>query len=159
MKAHLALDTPLGPLHLVAENGALIGAWFDGQKHFPEHSDWQTAKAQPVLTEAAQQLTEFFQGKRQHFTLPLAPKGTAFQQQVWQGLRQIPFGQTCSYGELAKRLGKPSAVRAVAAANGRNPLSVIVPCHRVIGANGQLTGYAGGLARKAWLLDLENKGI
>lgn len=158
MKAHLSLDTPLGALHLVAEEGALIGAWFDGQKHFPAADDWQNAGQEPLLEEAASQLGAFFTGRLTHFNLPLAPRGTDFQRLVWQALQQIPFGQTCSYGELARELGKPSAVRAVAAANGRNPLSVIVPCHRVVGSNGALTGYAGGLERKAWLLALEQKG-
>lgn len=147
--------TPLGPLLLAADGEALAGAWFAGQKHFPDTQHWRQDDCQGVLKLAAEQLNEYFAGTRQQFSLPLAPAGTAFQQQVWQALRTIAYGQTLSYGQLAQAIGRPSAVRAVAAANGRNPLSVIVPCHRVIGANGQLTGYAGGLERKQALLHLE----
>lgn len=114
-------------------------------------------KAPNVITaQAVNQLTEYFAGQRRTFDLPLAAKGTTFQQHVWQLLRDIPYGQTASYSDIAQRLGKPKAVRAVGAANGRNPISIIVPCHRVIGADGSLTGYAGGLARKSQLLNLEN---
>ncbi len=109
----------------------------------------------PLLQQAAAQLAEYFAGERQTFDLPLAAAGTVFQQQVWQQLRQIPFGQTQSYGELAQQLGNKNAMRAVGAANGRNPIAIIVPCHRVIGADGKLTGYAGGLERKIWLLQHE----
>ena len=109
------------------------------------------------LTEKAKnQLSAYFAGEPVTFDLPLLPTGTAFQQQVWQQLCKIPYGETCSYGDLASDLNNPKAVRAVGAANGKNPISIIVPCHRVIGANGTLTGYAGGLDRKAWLLNLEN---
>ncbi|WKE64465.1 methylated-DNA--[protein]-cysteine S-methyltransferase [Gallaecimonas kandeliae] len=157
MTVALPLETSLGLLHLVAENGALIGAWFDDQKHFPGNSHWQDGRQEPVLLEAARQLGEFFAGKRRGFELPLAPKGTAFQQSVWQQLQAIPFGETRSYGQLASALGKPKAVRALGGANGRNPLSIIIPCHRVIGANGSLTGYDGGLWRKEALLKLEGQ--
>ncbi|EKE68728.1 methylated-DNA--[protein]-cysteine S-methyltransferase [Gallaecimonas xiamenensis] len=157
MKNVLPLETPLGVLYLVAEDQALIGAWFAEQKHFPDQDGWQQAPQDPLLQEAARQVAEFFAGQRQQFALPLAPKGTSFQQQVWRQLQAIPFGQTRSYGELAAAMGRPSAVRALAAANGRNPLSILIPCHRVIGANGSLTGYAGGLERKAFLLDLEQQ--
>lgn len=109
--------------------------------------------------EAARQLREYFAGDRTTFDLPLAPRGTAFQQRVWMALREIPAGETRTYGEIAARLGQPTASRAVGAANGQNPLAVVVPCHRVVGANGTLTGYAGGLDRKAWLLDHEARAL
>lgn len=112
---------------------------------------------EPLLTEAANQLRQYFAGERQTFALPLAAAGTLFQQQVWQQLGQIPFGHTQSYGELAQRLGNKNAMRAVGAANGRNPIAIVVPCHRVIGADGKLTGYAGGLDRKIWLLQHEQR--
>jgi len=109
-----------------------------------------------VLEDAVYQLKEYFEGKRQKFSLILNPEGTAFQKTVWDALQQIPYGKTCSYLELAKQLGDVKAIRAVANANGKNPLWIVVPCHRVIGSNGSLTGYAGGLHRKKWLLDHEN---
>ena len=112
---------------------------------------------EPLLKEAVNQLRQYFAGERQTFTLPLAAAGTLFQQQVWQQLCQIPFGHTQSYGELARQLGNKNAMRAVGAANGRNPIAIIVPCHRVIGADGKLTGYAGGLDRKIWLLHHEQR--
>ena len=109
-----------------------------------------------VTKEAKQQLSEYFNQQRKAFDLPLAPVGTQFQQNVWQQLCAIPYGETCSYADIAKQLNNPNAVRAVGSANGKNPISIVVPCHRVIGANGTLTGYAGGLTRKAALLTLEN---
>ncbi|MFN6262128.1 MAG: methylated-DNA--[protein]-cysteine S-methyltransferase [Chromatiaceae bacterium] len=112
---------------------------------------------EPLLKEAVNQLRQYFAGERQTFTLPLAAAGTLFQQQVWRQLGQIPFGHTQSYGELAQRLGNKNAMRAVGAANGRNPIAIVVPCHRVIGADGKLTGYAGGLDRKIWLLQHEQR--
>ncbi len=110
----------------------------------------------PILQEAVSQLTDYFEGKRTDFTFKLNPKGTEFQQKVWKGLLKIPFGNTMSYLELSKKLGDVKAIRAVASANGKNPLWIVVPCHRVIGTNGSLTGYAGGLWRKKWLLEHEN---
>ena len=107
------------------------------------------------MREAEQQLQAYLQGRLTQFNLPLAPQGTAFQQHVWQALQPLAYGTTCSYGALATAIGKPQAVRAMAAAIGKNPLSIIIPCHRVVGSQGQLTGYAGGLARKQWLLGLE----
>ena len=109
----------------------------------------------PVLTETARQLDEYFARKRTRFDLPLAPEGTAFQRQVWQALLEIPFGQTMSYGELARRIGQPAAVRAVGAANGHNPIAIVIPCHRVIGSTGRLVGFGGGLETKRFLLALE----
>ena len=108
-----------------------------------------------VCEEAVRQISEYFEGSRQKFELPIALRGTEFQREVWQGLQSISFGQTVSYGDLARAIGKPSAVRAVGSANGDNPISIIVPCHRVIGSNGSLTGYGGGLERKEWLLKHE----
>jgi methylated-DNA-[protein]-cysteine S-methyltransferase len=110
-----------------------------------------------VLLAAECQLAEYFRGERRVFDVPLAPRGTEFQQRVWQALREIPFGETRSYGQVAERIGQPTAVRAVGAANGRNPLSIVAPCHRVIGANGDLTGFAGGIETKRFLLALEKR--
>lgn len=149
-------ESPLGTLLLAAEEGRLTGVWFVGQKHFPRQvAQWQRRDDEPVLMQACEQLEAYFEGHRQAFSLPLAPKGTDFQRKVWQELEAIGFGKTHTYGELAVRLGTPSAARAVGAAVGRNPLSVIVPCHRVLGASGSLTGYAGGVERKRYLLALE----
>ena len=150
-------DSPLGPLLLAASNQGLAGAWFvEGQRDAPDASGWAAAPDHPVLRQAAAQLAEYFSGRREHFDLPLdLSNGTPFQQAVWQALLAIPCGQTTSYGELARRIGRPKAVRALGAAVGRNPVSIIVPCHRVIGADGSLTGYAGGLERKTALLRIE----
>jgi methylated-DNA-[protein]-cysteine S-methyltransferase len=148
--------SPLGRMVLAAVGERLLGVWFDGQAHLPDLSACASAPDHPVLQRTAQQLAQYFAGQRRTFDMPLATvAGTPFQHAVWRALRDIPFGSTCSYGELAVRIGKPAAVRAVGAAVGRNPLSIIVPCHRVIGASGSLTGYAGGLPRKTALLNLE----
>ena len=148
--------SPLGRMILAALNDQLVGVWFEGQAHLPDLSGCPSAPDHPVLVQAAKELAEYFAGQRQSFNVPLATTtGTPFQQTVWQALRSIPVGSTCSYGELARRIDKPAAVRAVGAAVGRNPLSIIVPCHRVVGADGSLTGYAGGLRRKTALLQLE----
>jgi len=153
-------DTPLGTVRLAASPAGLCGLWFDGQRHLPAPLDgpqaWPETPEHPVLRQAAAQLQQYLRGERQHFDLPLdLAGGTPFQQAVWQALRGIPTGQTVSYGALGRQIGKPAAVRAVGAAVGRNPLSVVVPCHRVLGQDGGLTGYAGGLERKAALLRLE----
>lgn len=148
------LDSPIGDLQLVAEAGALSGIYL------PEHR-WPPAALgderpdEPVLLQAQQQLAEYFAGERRRFTLETRARGTDFQRAVWSALAEIDFGDTRSYAELARALGRPTATRAVGAANGRNPLSIIVPCHRVIGSDRSLTGYAGGLARKKWLLEHE----
>ena len=150
-------ESPLGPMTLAATDKALAGVWFDGQKHMPDARGWPEQPDHPVLQQARQELTQYFAGQRQHFEVPLdTSRGTKFQQQVWQGLLNIPAGQTISYGTLGTRIGRAAAVRAVGAAVGRNPLSIVVPCHRVLGANGSLTGYAGGLERKSALLHLED---
>lgn len=149
-------NSPLGPLILAASRKGLAGIWFDDQRHLPEVRDWPTRDDEPVLRRAAAQLAEYFEGRRQHFDLPLdLDAGTAFQQAVWQALLTIAPGQVSSYGAIGRQIGRPAAVRAVGAAVGRNPLGIVVPCHRVLGSNGSLTGYAGGLDRKVALLRLE----
>jgi len=152
--------TPLGDVRLAASARGLVGLWFDGQRHLPAQLDgpgaWPTDDAHPVLRAAAQQVQEYLRGERPGFDLPLdLSGGTPFQQSVWRLLLAIPRGGTTSYGAIARELGNPAAVRAVGAAVGRNPVSVAVPCHRVLGSTGSLTGYAGGLARKTALLRLE----
>lgn len=152
----LRVDSPLGGVTLAATDDGLAGLWFDLQRHLPDMRGWLADDTHPVLLAAAEQLRGYFAGTRDHFDLPLdLSHGTAFQQAVWQALLAIPAGATTSYGALSLRVGKPAAVRAVGAAVGRNPISVIVPCHRVLGADGSLTGYAGGLDRKTALLTLE----
>ena len=152
------VPSPLGPLTLAASPTGLIGVWFETQVHRPELSSWVEDTTHPVLIQAAQELMEYFAGRRRAFAVPLdLSRGTGFQQRVWQQLLAIPCGHTTSYGAISVQLGQPKAVRAVGGAVGRNPLSIIVPCHRVIGANGTLTGYAGGLDRKVALLNLERQ--
>ena len=149
-------DSPLGRIILAATGEQLVGVWFDGQRHQPDTSTWPEATDHPVLQLAKTQLSEYFAGQRTTFELPLAlDRGTDFQQAVWRALLSVPSGATVTYSELSQRVGKPAAVRAVGGAVGRNPLSIVVPCHRVLGANGALTGYAGGLERKTALLHLE----
>lgn len=148
------METPLGALLLWGREGALEGVNFQaGTQAREPAADW-VADARP-LEPAMAQLAEYFAGRRRAFALSVEPQGTPFQRQVWQTLRKIPYGVTISYGELARRVGKPSAARAVGAANGQNPIPIIIPCHRVIGANGKLTGFAGGLHLKEGLLALE----
>jgi methylated-DNA-[protein]-cysteine S-methyltransferase len=142
--------SPIGPLTLHARDGALTAVWMEDDRDLPERPGHA-----PPLTEARIQLDAYFAGDLRVFDLPLAPEGTEFQLRVWNELRKIPYGETISYGELARRVGDPTAARAVGLANGRNPLPVIVPCHRVIGADGSLTGFGGGLDRKRRLLELE----
>ena len=149
-------ESPLGPMIVAATECGLAGLWFEGQRHLPDSSAWPVQPQHPVLRQAITQLDEYFGGSRTSFDLPLDLQGgTAFQQAVWQALLAIPRGGTTSYGVLSQRIGQPAAVRAVGAAVGRNPLSIVVPCHRVLGADGSLTGYAGGLQRKSALLQLE----
>lgn len=148
--------TPLGAMLLAATPHGLAGLWFEGQKHHPDSSRWPLDPAHPVLVEAMRQLDDYFAGRRTRFDLPLDLQGgTPFQQSVWRALLGIACGERTSYGVLSQRIGQPAAVRAVGAAVGRNPLSIVVPCHRVLGADGSLTGYAGGLERKTALLRLE----
>jgi methylated-DNA-[protein]-cysteine S-methyltransferase len=149
-------QSPLGTMLLAASDRGLAGVWFVGQRHGPDASGWREDPQHPVLVEAIAQLRAYFAGERVTFDLPLdLQAGTAFQQSVWDALRTIPRGGTTSYAELARRVGKPKAARAIGAAVGRNPVSIVVPCHRVLGTDGTLTGYAGGLERKTALLRLE----
>lgn len=149
--------SPLGDVLLAASEHGLAGVWFvHRQEHLPDSRAWITHHTHAILQTASRQLTEYFEGQRQSFALPLSPAwGTPFQRAVWQALRDIPYGHTRTYGEIARSIGNPKAVRAVGAAIGQNPHSIIVPCHRVLGANGSLTGFAGGLDRKKHLLALE----
>jgi methylated-DNA-[protein]-cysteine S-methyltransferase len=155
-------STTLGPVRLAASPTGLAGVWFEGQRHEPSTqlhgpAAWADAAGHPVLQEAARQLRQYLCGERAGFDLPLdLSGGTPFQQEVWRALLAIGRGATTSYGALSRQLGRPLAVRAVGAAVGRNPISVVVPCHRVVGTDGSLTGYAGGLDRKRALLTLEN---
>lgn len=153
------ITSPLGPLLLAASPQGLAGVWFTDQRHLPPASlinRWGDGAQHAVLQKAAEQLHAYFLGERPGFDLPLDLSiGTPFQQAVWQALLQIPAAETHTYSAVAQRIGRPSAVRAVGTAIGRNPLGIVVPCHRVLGAGGALTGYAGGLDRKAALLRLE----
>lgn len=157
-------QSPLGSIIIAATAKGLAGLWFDDQRHLPRElvgpAVWPSDPDHLVLKEVISQLTEYFSGQRSSFDVPLdLAYGTAFQQSVWQALLKIPQGGTASYGEVSQRIGKPAAVRAVGAAVGRNPVSIIVPCHRVMGAGGKLTGYAGGLERKSALLKLEGVAL
>lgn len=150
------VNSPLGPVRLAASAQGLSGVWFEGQDESIHASRWTLDANHALLQQAARQLTEYFAGQRRTFDLPLdLSTGTPFQQAVWRALLDVPFGQTCSYGKVSTTIGKPTAVRAVGGAIGRNPLSIVVPCHRVIGASGALTGYSGGMDRKVALLTLE----
>lgn len=149
------MDTPIGPLRLGADEQGLRYVMFAQNKHLPISAKEQGEFAPARLSEARMQLAQYFAGQRRDFNLTLAPLGTEFQRQVWHALAQIKFGETWSYGQLARYVGRERAVRAVGAANGRNPLPIILPCHRVIGADGSLTGFGGGLPRKQWLLQHE----
>ena len=163
--------SPIGPLLLTSDGNALTGLYMTEHRHGPRAGEplstwgiqatpgrsqaWQRDDHTPPFHLAKEQLAAYFQGQLIRFDLPLSLHGTPFQQQVWQALQEIPYGVTISYGDLARRVGNPNGSRAVGLANGHNPVSIIVPCHRVIGSNGQLTGYGGGLPRKAALLDFE----
>ena len=154
------MKSPLGTLLLTAEDGALTGVHFPGQKHDrPRQPHWKRADDDALLAAARAQLAEYLDGRRSAFELPLAPRGTPFQQAVWQALLAVPFGTTSTYGQVAVAIGRPTAVRAVGAAVGANPIGIIVPCHRIIGRDGSLTGYAGGLDRKVKLLALEARAV
>lgn len=156
---HVTVDSPLGPLRLVTDGEHLTGVFFTEHRHAPTDLGAEVAldNAPEVLRDSASQLGEYFAGGRTSFDLPLAAHGTDFQHRVWAALQRIPYGQTWSYGQLAKELGSPGASRAVGLANGRNPISIVVPCHRVVGASGAITGYGGGVARKQTLLELERR--
>ncbi|HEU5028120.1 MAG TPA: methylated-DNA--[protein]-cysteine S-methyltransferase [Spirillospora sp.] len=156
---HVVVDSPVGPLTLVALDGALCGLYMVNQRHRPPEESFGTPgdpHTEPFAA-TAEQLAAYFAGELTDFDLPLNLRGTPFQGRVWAALQEIPYGETTTYGELAIELGKPSASRAVGLANGKNPVGVIVPCHRVVGSTGSLTGYGGGLDRKRYLLDFERK--
>ncbi|MFC8359146.1 methylated-DNA--[protein]-cysteine S-methyltransferase [Streptomyces griseorubiginosus] len=154
MKQHTVIDSPYGPLTLVADDGVLCGLYMTDQRHRPPEESFGEPDAS-AFGEAEEQLDAYFAGELKEFTLELRLHGTAFQTAVWRELRRIPLGETRSYGQLADALGNPGASRAVGLANGKNPIGIIVPCHRVVGADGGLTGYGGGLERKRRLLDFE----
>ncbi|KFU82427.1 methylated-DNA-[protein]-cysteine S-methyltransferase [Amycolatopsis lurida] len=159
MRTHTVIDSPYDKLTLVAEGESLCGVYMVQQRHRPaEETFGHPDPGSRIFVDTEKQLKEYFAGQRTNFDLPLSFGGTAFQQMVWEGLLGIPYGETVSYGQLADRLGRPSASRAVGLANGKNPISIIVPCHRVIGSNGDLTGYGGGVQRKRQLLDFERGG-
>lgn len=149
-------DSPTGELLLVSNGEALTDLHMTAGKYVPIiNNDWVRDERLPLFTQTKRELDAYFQGKLRAFTMPLAPQGTDFQKRAWIALTKIPYGETRTYGQQARIVGQPSAVRAIGAANGKNPIGIIVPCHRVIGANGTLTGYAGGLHNKEFLLKLE----
>jgi O-6-methylguanine DNA methyltransferase len=151
---------PWGPLLLIADGQYLTGLYFSDESHCPSIGlDWIEDKSVLPLAPAIEQLTRYFEGSLSEFSLPLNTQGTAFQKSVWKALPGIPYGQTISYTHLAYLIGRPHSVRAVGQANSRNPISIILPCHRVVGADGSLTGYGGGLSRKRALLDLEARNL
>lgn len=148
--------SPLGGMLLATTDLGIAGIWFEGQRHGPDSAGWPQDPQHPLLRQCMTQLDEYFAGRRAAFALPLdLQAGTPFQQSVWAALQAIPHGGTTSYAQIARGLGRPQAARAIGAAVGRNPLSIVVPCHRVLGTGGSLTGYAGGLERKSALLQLE----
>ena len=152
MERSVRLETPVGPVTVTATERAVTAVRFGAAGP----AVGQAGDLPPVLRQAVEELREYFAGERREFTLPLAPAGTPFQQQVWTALREIPYGATCSYGRIAGRIGRPKACRAVGMANNRNPIAIVVPCHRVVGASGALVGYAAGLEVKEKLLALES---
>jgi methylated-DNA-[protein]-cysteine S-methyltransferase len=152
--SHTIIESPLGELTLVATDGMLSGLYFSAHRRLPNAATFGP-RVHTGFEPVVDQLGEYFAGQRTQFDVPLSPRGSPFQLQVWNLLRTIPYGETRSYGHLARALGNPALAREVGGANARNPLSIIVPCHRVVGADGQLVGYAGGLERKQYLLDLE----
>lgn len=154
LRSHTIIDSPIGALTLVATDGALSGVYMQEHRHMPDASTFGD-RDDRGFGEPVEQLQQYFAAERTQFTLHTQAAGSDFQRRVWAALATIPYGQTWSYAELTDVLGKRSAIRAVAAANGKNPLSIVVPCHRVVGSDGSLTGFAGGLARKRFLLDLE----
>jgi methylated-DNA-[protein]-cysteine S-methyltransferase len=155
MNSYSILKSPVGDLLLVSDATHLLGIYFSGEQHAPATHDWKHNPDHAVLRQTARELDEYFDGTRTTFSVPLRYDGTKFQREIWRQISQIPFGKTISYSELAKRAGAPGAPRAAGTATGQNPLSIIIPCHRVVGRNGELHGYAGGLARKRRLLEVE----
>ncbi|MEU5880927.1 methylated-DNA--[protein]-cysteine S-methyltransferase [Spirillospora sp. NPDC047279] len=158
-RTHTVMESPYGPLTLVATDGVLSGLYMNLQRHRPQEEtfgDREPDSGAVPFGPVVEQLTAYFAGELTTFEVPLAMRGTPFQQTVWAALQEIPYGETISYGRLAERIGNPAASRAVGLANGKNPISIIVPCHRVVGSTGSLTGYGGGVERKRRLLDFEN---
>lgn len=156
ISSYIVMKTPLGLVTLTSDGKAVTGVYTRLEKlerQHPNRKKYENA----ILKRARKQMEEYFSGKRDHFSIPLKADGTPFQKKVWKALREIPYGKTVSYADIARRIGQPKASRAVGNANNKNPIGIIVPCHRVVGANGSLTGYAGGLGRKAFLLRLEKK--
>ena len=154
------LKTPLGTLIAIAAGGVVTSLHFDGGRHAPEIApEWREDPYASPLRECAEQLADYFAGKRQCFDLPVAPRGTPFQQRVWREIAKVPYGETTTYAHLARSTGAPGSARAAGAATGRNPLAIVIPCHRVVATGGSLTGYAGGLARKEFLLALEGAPV
>jgi methylated-DNA-[protein]-cysteine S-methyltransferase len=157
MRYYDLYESPQGQMLLVADGEGLSGVYFDGQKYHPRVApEWRRDARHAPLRQAKSELAEYFGGERERFETALAPEGTPFQQDVWKAISTVGFGETITYGELARRTGCPGSARAAGAATGRNPISIIVPCHRIVGSNGSLTGYAGGLERKRALLALES---
>lgn len=157
VRSHTSIESPVGELTLTAADGVLCGLYFPGHWYMPG-ADAFGVRSERGFERARQQLDEYFAGERTDFDLPTTAAGDRFQRRVWELIDRIPYGSTATYGEMAGELGDPALARKVGGAVGRNPLSVIVPCHRVIGKDGKLTGYAGGLERKRFLLDLESRG-
>ena len=155
-RTHTVVDSPMGPLTLVATNGVLSGLYMVQQRHRPPEEIFGERDAEG-FEEPIRQLADYFEGHLTLFELPLVFAGTPFQQKVWSALRDIPYGETISYGRLADQIGQPTAARAVGLANGKNPIGIIVPCHRVVGSTGDLTGYGGGLDRKRQLLEFKRR--
>ncbi|HTQ73705.1 MAG TPA: methylated-DNA--[protein]-cysteine S-methyltransferase [Burkholderiales bacterium] len=156
MKHYDFYDSPQGRMLLVANGGGLCGVYFDGQKYLPGIDPGWRRDSSAIVRQAKRELAEYFGGERKRFEAALAPEGTPFQRQVWTAISTVAFGETITYGELARRAGRPGSARAAGAATGRNPIGVIVPCHRIVGSDGSLTGYAGGIERKRALLALES---
>ena len=156
MRYYNTYESPHGRMLLVATDDGLCGVYFNRQKYFPaKDRQWQRAPNHAPLKQARRELTEYFAGKRTRFEVALDPQGTPFQRSVWKAISRVRFGKTITYGALAAKAGRPGSARAAGAATGRNPIGIIVPCHRIVGSNGSLTGYAGGLHRKRALLALE----
>jgi len=158
MLAYDQYDSPHGTILLTATPKGLAGVYFQGQKHFPNKREWRRDARHPLLRQARRELQEYFAGRRRRFDVPIDLQGTPFQRSVWKSIAKVAFGRTMTYAELARRAGHPGSARAAGAATGRNPLGIVVPCHRILGSNGSLTGYAGGLQRKRAFLALEGAG-
>jgi methylated-DNA-[protein]-cysteine S-methyltransferase len=156
MTSTTTIDSPIGPLTLIADDGVLTGLTMADQRHAPAvDTAWKEDRR--LFGDVIDQLEAYFAGSLTTFSVAMRPEGTEFQRAVWQALTTVPYAVTASYGDIARQVGRPNAFRAVGQANGRNPIAVIIPCHRVIGSSGDLTGYGGGMARKVWLLDHERK--